>query len=87
MPEIKVRARDLVGKVVVSDEAGKKFGRVGDVSFIADTGELMNLLLIEPTKATQDLHLQQDEQNRHLVPFSAVKSVGDFVIVSEKEIF
>ncbi|MBU4246446.1 MAG: PRC-barrel domain-containing protein [Nanoarchaeota archaeon] len=87
MAEIKVRGRELVGKVVVSDEAGKKFGRVGDVSFIADTGELMNLLLIEPTKATQDLHLQQDEQSRHLIPFSAVKSVGDFVIVSEKEIF
>ena len=87
MAEVKVRGRDLVGKVVVSDEAGKKFGRVGDVSFIADTGELMNLLLIEPTKATQDLHLQQDEQSRNLIPFSAVKSVGDFVIVSEKEIF
>ncbi len=87
MPEVKVRGKDLVGKVVISDEAGKKFGRVGDVSFIADTGELMNLLLIEPTKTTLDLHLQQDEQSRLLVPFSAVKSVGDFVIVSEKEIF
>lgn len=87
MADVKVRGKDLVGKIVVSDEAGKKFGRVGDVSFIADTGELMNILLVEPTRTTMDLHLQQDEQGRHLVPFSAVKSVGDFVIVSEKEIF
>lgn len=87
MADVKVRGKELVGKIVVSDEAGKKFGRVGDVSFIAETGELMNLLLTEPTKATMDLNLQQDEQSRHLIPFSAVKSVGDFVIVSEKEIF
>lgn len=87
MADVKVRGRELIGKIVISDEAGKKFGRVGDVSFIAETGELMNLLLVEPTRTTTELHLQQDEQGRLLVPFSAVKSVGDFVIVSEKEIF
>lgn len=87
MTDKKIRGRDLVGKTIVSDETGKKFGRVGDVSFIADTGELMSILLIEPTKSTGDLNLQQDEQGRILIPFSAVKSVGDFVIVSEKDVF
>jgi sporulation protein YlmC with PRC-barrel domain len=87
MTDKKIRGRDLVGKTIVSDETGKKFGRVGDVSFIADTGELMSILLIEPTKSTSDLQLQQDEQGRILIPFSAVKSVGDFVIVSEKDVF
>jgi sporulation protein YlmC with PRC-barrel domain len=87
MTDKKIRGRDLVGKTIVSDETGKKFGRVGDVSFIADTGELMSILLIEPTKSTSDLQLQQDEQGRILIPFSAVKSVGDFVIVAEKDVF
>ncbi len=47
----------------------------------------MNLLLTEPTRATSDLQLQQDDKGRIIIPFSAVKSVGDFVIVSEKDIF
>lgn len=84
---MKIRGHELIGKIIISDETGRKFGSVGDVSFIADTGELMNMLLVEPTKATIDLQLQEDEKGRMLIPFSAVKSVGDFVIVAEQEIF
>ena len=87
MKEITVRGREFIGKTIVSDETGKRFGRVGDVSFLPDTGELMNLLLVEPTKSAAEMQLQQDERGRILVPFSAVKSVGDFVIVAEKDVF
>ena len=73
---------ELVGKTIVSEETGRKFGRVGDLSFISETGELMNLLLVEPTTAARDLTLDRDERGSLLVPFSAVKSVGDFVIVA-----
>ena len=82
-----VKGRELVGKTIVCEETGRKFGTVGDLSFITDTGELLNLLLIEPTKHALELQLQQDEKGRFMVPFSAVKSVSDFVIVTEKEIF
>ena len=82
-----LRAQELIEKTIVSEQTGRKFGRVGDVTFIADTGELMNILLIDPTKHTKDLQLQEDEKGRVLIPFSAVKSVGDFVIVNEKELF
>ncbi|RLG15016.1 MAG: hypothetical protein DRN71_02325 [Candidatus Nanohalarchaeota archaeon] len=85
--DMKIRGKEFIGKVIVSDETGRKFGKAGDVSFIADTGELMNILLVEPTKATAELQLQQDDNGRILIPFSAVKSVGDFIIVSEKDIF
>ncbi|MCK5698872.1 MAG: PRC-barrel domain-containing protein [Candidatus Aenigmarchaeota archaeon] len=85
--DMKIRGKEFIGKVIVSDETGRKFGKAGDVSFIADTGELMNILLVEPTKATSELQLQQDDNGRILIPFSAVKSVGDFIIVSEKDIF
>jgi sporulation protein YlmC with PRC-barrel domain len=80
------RGRDLVGKIIVSEETGRKFGRVGDINFVAQSGELLNLVLVEPTKHTNELNLERDEQNRPLIPFSTVKSVGDFVIISEKEI-
>lgn len=78
---------ELAGKEVVSDETGRKFGRVGDVSFVADTGELMNLLLVQPTPAIKDLKIETDDKGNLMIPFSAVKSVGDFIIVSEKDIF
>lgn len=80
------RGRDIIGKVIVSEETGRKFGIVGDMNFVAESGELLNLVLVEPTKHLSDLSLEKDAQNRQLVPFSAVKSVGDFVIISEKEI-
>jgi sporulation protein YlmC with PRC-barrel domain len=82
----KVRGRDMVGKTIVSEESGRKFGIVGDVNFISESGELMNLVIAQPTQQTSDLQLQQDDNGRYLVPFSAVKSVGDFIIVSERSI-
>ena len=82
----RVRSRELVGKVLVSNESGRKFGVIGDLDFITESGELINMVLVEPTRHASDLKLQQDDKGRTLVPFSAVKSVGDFVIVSEREI-
>ena len=82
----RLRSRELVGKVLISDESGKKFGVVGDLDYITESGELINLVLVQPTKHATELSLQQDDKGRVLVPFSAVKSVGDFVIISEKEV-
>ncbi len=86
MAEQRVRARDLIGKVVVSEETGRKFGIVGDVSFITESGELMNIVMVEPTKHVQDLQMAQDDKGRVMVPFSAVRSVGDFIIIAERDI-
>jgi sporulation protein YlmC with PRC-barrel domain len=82
----RVKSKELVGKVLISEESGKKFGVVGDLDYIIESGELINLVLVEPTQHITDLNLRQDERNRILVPFSAVKSVGDFIIVSEGDI-
>jgi sporulation protein YlmC with PRC-barrel domain len=82
----RVKSKDLVGKILISEESGKKFGVVGDLDYIIESGELINLVLVEPTQHISDLNLRQDERNRILVPFSAVKSVGDFIIVSESDI-
>ncbi|NIO44101.1 MAG: hypothetical protein GTN36_00905 [Candidatus Aenigmarchaeota archaeon] len=81
-----VKAKDLIGKTIVSEESGKKFGVVGDVNFITESGELMNIVITEPTKQSTELKLSEDEKGRLLIPFSAVKSVGDFIIISERSI-
>lgn len=81
-----LRGKKLMGKVVVSEEAGKKFGSVGDVSFITESGELMNIVLADTTNHVSELQVEKDDEGRHLIPFSAIKSVGDFVIVSEQDI-
>ncbi len=80
------RGRDIVGKIIVSEETGRKFGVVGDINFVSESGELLNIVLVEPTRNTADINLEKDENNRMLIPFSSVKSVGDFVIISEREI-
>jgi len=84
--ETRVRAADIVGKSVVSEETGRKFGVVSNIDFITESGELLNLIVEQPTKHLADLNLKSDEKGRTLVPFSAVKSIGDFVIVSENEL-
>ncbi|HIQ50313.1 MAG TPA: hypothetical protein EYH56_03925 [Nanoarchaeota archaeon] len=86
MEEERVRGRELLGKIVVSEERGRKFGIVGDITFVTESGELLNIVLIEPTKYALELNLPRDERGRILIPFSAIKSVGDFVIVAERDI-
>jgi sporulation protein YlmC with PRC-barrel domain len=85
MPD-KLRAKNMVGKVIVSEDTGRKFGVVGDVNFITESGELMNIVVSEPTRQALELKLAEDDRGRLLIPFSAVKSVGDFIIVAEKDI-
>ena len=84
--EERIRSKELIGKILVSEETGKKFGVIGDIDYVSESGELINLVLSETTPHTATLSLPSDDRKRVLVPFSAVKSVGDFVIVSEKDI-
>ncbi len=83
---VTANGKKLLGKIVVSEETGRKFGVVGDLNFVGESGELLSIVLSEPTKYVNELSLERDDENRFLIPFSTVKSVGDFVIVSEKEI-
>lgn len=80
------RGSQIVGKTIVSEEHGKKYGEVEDISFVGDTGELMNMLISNTTEHIDDVQLQEDRKGRNIVPFSAVRSIGDFVIVSEDDI-
>jgi len=87
MAEEKERSysKELIGKTVVS-KTGKKFGDVGDLIFEASSGELIHLLLKNPTSYTDKMELEKTKEGQILVPFSAVIASGDFVVVSEEDI-
>lgn len=86
MQETRVKAKNVVGKSIVSEETGRKFGIVSNVDFVTESGELLNLVVREPTSYLKEMNLKTDDRGRMLIPFSAVKSIGDFVIVSENEL-
>lgn len=86
MTESRVRAKDIIKKTIISEETGRKFGVVGNVDFITESGELLNIVIEAPTPHLKELNLKGDDKGRFLIPFSAVKSIGDFVIVSENEL-
>ena len=82
----KVSATEIIGKTIVSEEGGKKFGVVGNIEFAAETGELINLILDQPTTYATQLNLKKNSENKFIIPFVAVKSIGDFVVISESEL-
>ncbi|MBI1978580.1 MAG: PRC-barrel domain-containing protein [Candidatus Aenigmarchaeota archaeon] len=86
MGESRIRAGDVVGKTIISEETGRKFGVVTNVDFVTESGELMNIVVDQPTRHLTELNLKTDDKGRMLVPFSSVKSIGDFVIISENEL-
>lgn len=86
MAETRIRAGDVVGKTIISEETGRKFGVVTNVDFVTESGELMNIVVDQPTKHLTELSLKSDDRGRLLIPFSSVKSIGDFVIISENEL-
>jgi len=83
--EEKKFSKQLIGKTVVT-KSGKKFGEIGNITFETRTGELIQLLLKNPTPYIENLNLEKDSLGNLLIPFSSVIAIGDFVVVSEEDI-
>ena len=78
-------SKQLIGKTVVS-KTGRKFGEVGDIIFETRSGELIHMVLTNPTSYTEKLELEKDKDGHILIPFSAVLAIGDFMVISEEDI-
>lgn len=78
-------SKQLLGKTTVSKN-GKRFGEVGDVIFETRTGELIHVVLDNPTQYTEKLDLERNKQGEQLIPFSAVIAMGDFLVIAEEDI-
>lgn len=83
--EEKKFSKQLIGKTVVSKN-GKRFGEVGDIVFETRSGELIHIVLNNPTNYIEKLELEKDKENNILIPFSAVIAVGDFIVIAEEDI-
>lgn len=75
----------LMGKMIVTKE-GKRLGFVKDITFETKSGELINLLVKEPTPYTNNLNLERTNTHELLIPYNSIIAIGDFVIVSEEDL-
>jgi len=76
---------DLTGKLVVTKE-GRRLGYVKDLTFEVKSGELIQLVLKDPTPYTKNLNLETASGKEVLIPFNSIIAVGDFVVVSEEDL-
>ena len=85
MVDDKLIAKQLYGKTVVS-KTGKRFGDICDLIFETRTGEIIHLVIKNPTGYAMKMDLEKDKEGNILVPYSAVIAIGDYLVVSEEEI-
>jgi len=83
--EEKVISKELIGKTIVS-KSGRRFGEVGDIIFETKSGELIHIVVKNPTAYAEKMELEKDRTNNILVPFSSVVAMGDFMVISEEDI-
>lgn len=76
--------KEIIGKLVVTKE-GKRLGMVKDISFETRTGELIQLIVRDPTAYTRNLNLENTGKEV-LIPYNTIIAIGDFVVVSEEDI-
>ena len=77
--------REIIGKLVVTKE-GKRLGMVKDITFETRSGELIQIILKEPTSYIKNLNLEKTKDKEVLIPHNAIVAIGDFVVVSEEDI-
>jgi len=75
----------ILGKMIVTKE-GKRLGFVKDITFETRSGELINILVKDPTPYTRNLNLEKTSSSELLIPYSAIIAIGDFVIISEEDL-
>ena len=75
----------LLGKMIVTKE-GKRLGFVKDMTFETSSGELINIVVKDPTPYTKNLNLEKTSTNELLIPFNSIIAIGDFLVVSEEDL-
>lgn len=78
-------SKEVIGKMIVTKE-GKRLGIAKDITFETRTGELIQLVLTQPTQFVQSLNLEKTKDKGFLVPYNAIIAIGDFIVVSEEDL-
>ena len=77
--------KEILNKPIVTKE-GKKLGVVKDITFETRTGELIHLVIKEPSQHTSQLNLESSQKGEMLIPYNSIIAIGDFVVVSEEDL-
>ena len=77
--------KEVLNKAVVTKE-GRRLGIVKDITFETRTGELLHLVIKEPTPYANQLNLEKSNQNETLIPYNSIIAIGDFVVISEEDL-
>jgi len=85
MPEERFPSKILNNKTIIS-KGGRKFGEVEDLIFEVKSGEILYIVVKNPTEFLEHLDIDKDEEGNLLIPFSSVIAIGDFLVVNEEEI-
>jgi len=78
-------SREIIGKSVVTKE-GKRMGIVKDIIFETRTGELLQIVITNPTEFALSLNIEKTKAKELLIPYNSVLAIGDFVVVSEEDL-
>lgn len=77
--------KEILGRPVVTKE-GKQLGIISDITFETRTGELIHMVLKNPTPYAQELNLERSQRKEVLVPYNSIIAIGDFIVVSEEDL-
>lgn len=77
--------KEVLGRPVVTKE-GKKLGIIKDVTFETRTGELIHIVIKDPTPYSRQLNLERSKDGEILVSYNAIIAIGDFIVVSEEDL-
>ena len=77
--------KEVLNKPVVTKE-GKKLGTIKDITFETRTGELIHLVLKDPSSYAHQLNLEKSREREILIPYNSIIAIGDFVVISEEDL-
>ena len=77
--------KEIINKPVVTKE-GRKLGVIKDITFETRTGELIHIVLKDPTPYSNQLNLEKSQEREVLIPYNSIIAIGDFVVVSEEDL-
>jgi sporulation protein YlmC with PRC-barrel domain len=79
---VQILASKLKSVGVITDR-GLQIGKVNDVIFDEKDGKIISIV-VKPASREVLGTIQRDESGNALVPFSAVMSIRDYVVVNER---
>ena len=81
----KILAEKLIGKTVVSQN-GKTFGSTDDLIFETNSGEVIFIVLKNPTPYSQTFDLEKTKEGKLKIPYNSIIAIGDFIVLNEEDI-